>query len=251
MQGKISNDLHAHLLPWLTEKWIIDAPDAAAKALQNLATHEAVLLLKPLKAEQVIACLNGMEALKAAAILRRFPARQGAYILSRLNLPQAAAVYEAFSIPQQEKIKTLLSAHLLRAFTQAQAWKKGSAGAHMRREFVSFKTDVKVADIIEKLKNFPRKKLPAFCLILGKEGEIKGAIATAELLFCPLQAQAGSIMHPVTSVLADKPITDAYAVLKQGQPIVPVVDSAQIVLGVLSWEEVYQGKPVKKRFGWF
>ena len=131
MQGKEFNA--THLTAWVTEKFITATPQAAALALQTLATHEAVLLLKPLKAEQVVSCIRAMDAVKAAAILRRFPSRQAAYILSRLPVPQAAAIYQAFSGPQQEKMKVLLEDSLVQALTTATQWPSDSAGACMKR----------------------------------------------------------------------------------------------------------------------
>ena len=142
----------------MTEKFISAAPAAAAKALGALATHEAVLLLKPLKAEYIIACLNPMEPEKAAAVLRRLPSRQSAYVLARLDLRQGAKVFAAFSVPQREKMKTLLPAPVLRALQDSSSWPAGSAGALMSTDFLIFKTDARLTEMIEKLKLLPRKK---------------------------------------------------------------------------------------------
>ena len=118
------NGPNANLTPLLTEKYIFAAPADAAKTMGSLATHEAVLLLKPLKVEPVVACLNFMTPIKAAAILRRLPTRHGAQILSRLEVAQAAAVFAAFSVPQKEKIKTVLSASYVKTLQSFSAWPK-------------------------------------------------------------------------------------------------------------------------------
>ncbi len=248
MQGKEFNA--SHLTAWVTDKFITTAPAAAALALQTLATHEAVLLLKPLKAEQVVVCMREMDNVKAAAILRRFPSRQTAYILSRLPLPQAAAIYQAFSEPQQAKMKALLESNLLQAFSHATEWPAESAGAYMKREFISFKTETKVAEILEKLKNWPRKKFPSACFIVNKDGQLKGYIRTAELAFLAPTAVAGSVMSESHSLSPEKPAKEAKPLLQQGQVLVPVIDGSQVILGTLSWAELLENKP-KKRFGWF
>ena len=186
------NGPNINLLPWLTEKFISATPVAAAKALDSLATHEALLLLKPLKAEQLIACLNQMNAIKAAAVLRRFPSRQAAHVLSRVSLPQAVEIYKAFSVPQREKMKTLLNDSWVALLEKGHAWPADSAATQMNRDFVTFKTEIKVGEMIEKLKTMPRKKLPLACLIVGgKEGKLKGVVRTSELSFFAVDSLAG------------------------------------------------------------
>ncbi|MBO7238483.1 MAG: magnesium transporter [Elusimicrobiaceae bacterium] len=247
------NATNNNLTPWLTEKFISAAPLAAAKALGGLATHEAVLLIKPLKAESMVACLNPMDASKAAAILRRLPSRQAAHVLARLDLVQAGAIYKAFSVPQREKMKTLLAVSLVKTLEANTAWAANSAGAQMSRDFVAFKTENKVAEMIEKLKTLPRKKLPAACLVVAaKDGKLKGIVRSAELAFFSENSLAGSIMSEVKSV---PPQTDAQTVreiLLQGQPLVAVVDADNVPLGVLSLAELSTEKiKRKKKFGWF
>ena len=246
------NGPNLNLLPWVTEKFISAAPAAAAKALDGLATHEAVLLLKSLKAAPLISCLNLMDPVKASAVLRRLPSRQAAHILSRLSLPQAVQIYQAFSVPQREKMKTLLTGSWTALLEKGNTYPADSAGAKMNRDFVVFKTDNKVEEIVEKLKTMPRKKLPVVCLITtGKEGKLKGMIRTAELVFFAPNSLAGSVMTEVKSVLATDLADTAREILSY-QPLVPVVDENNVPLGTLTVAE-FMTVPTsrKKRFGWF
>ena len=245
------NGPNLNLLPWVTEKFISAAPLAAAKALDSLATHEALLLLKPLKAEQLITCLNQMDTAKAAAVLRRLPSRQAAHILSRLSLPQAVQIYKAFSIAQREKMKTLLAASWVELLEKGNTFAAGSAGAQMNRDFVTFKTEMKVADVLEKLKTIPRKKLPLACLIVGgKEGKLKGIIRTAELAFFAPNSLVGSVMGEVKSLSLGSTAQEAQSLL-QLQPLVPVLDENGVPQGILTLAELMGRTTTKKRFGWF
>lgn len=247
------NGPNFNLLPWVTERFITATPSAAAKALDGLATHEAVLLLKPLKAEQLIACFNEMNVVKASAILRRLPSRQAAHILSRLSLPQAVGIYQAFSLPQREKMKTLLPAAWLAQLEQGHSFAEGSVGALMSRDFVTFRTETKVAEVIEKLKTMPRKKLPLACLITaGKEGKFKGIIRTAEMAFFSSNSLVGSVMAEVPTLSTDASAKEAEQLLEQGQCVVPVIDETGVPLGVLSLIEFSLVSHKKqRRFKWF
>lgn len=245
------NGSNTNLTPWVTEKFISAAPVAAAAALAGLATHEAVLLLKPLKTELLVACLNPMNPASAAAILRRLPSRQAAQALSRLDVKQAGAVFAAFSVPQREKMKTLLPAPLVGALEQSLAWPAGSAGEAMSADFLTFRTENKLSDIIEKLKTLPRRKLPAAVLVVSKDGKLKGFIRTAELAFYTPASTAGSVMTESKALSARAEVQEAQAIFAAGQPLAPVTDDNNVPLGVLTPERAAKKDPVKKRFGWF
>lgn len=251
MLDKTANTGHVSLTPWITEKFIAAAPQAAAQALAGLATHEALALLKPLKAQSMIACLSPMPSDKAAALLRRLPSRQAAHVLERLPIKQAGLIYKALSGPQREKMKSLLSATFVRALEHSLDWPVESAAGQMSRDFLGFKTETKISEIVEKLKTLPRKKLPLACLVLSKEGKAKGFIRTAELSFYPANSLAGSVMSEVQSVAAKAAANQARLVIAQGQPLVPVVDESGVVLGTLSLAELAATPAKKKRFGWF
>ncbi len=244
---------HTALLPWVTEKFIAAAPQVAAQALAGLATHEALALLKPLKAERIISCLNLMPADKAAAVLRRLPSRQAAHILSRLDIKQAGLLYQALSTPQREKMNTLLDKSFVQALQHSQDWPAGSVGTQLTRDFLSFKTETPISEMIGKLKTLPRKKLPVACLVLSKDGKAKGFIRTAELAFYPVNSLAGSIMTDVKSLIATQEVAQAQMLIEQGQPLVPVTDAQGMVLGVITQQEVSAAAPAakKKRFSWF
>ena len=237
----------------ITEKFISAAPVAAAKVLSGLATHEAILLLKPLKAETLISCLNPMDSDKAAAILRRLPSRQAAHVLARLDITQAGNIYKAFSVPQREKMKTLLSASLIKTLEGNTDWPADSAGACMNRDFVVFKTENKIAELVEKLKNLPRKKLPVACLIVaGKDGKLKGILRSAELCLLNVNSLAGSVMSEVKIATVQTKSEVVQELLQQGQPLVPVIDNEGVPLGVISWAELHHAPcGHKRKFGWF
>lgn len=222
----------AHLI---TEKFITAAPQAAARALESLATHETLILISPLKAQTLITCFNHMDPCKAAAVLRRLPARQGAYVFSRLDVVQAARMMKEFSQPYREKLSSALKPEFVALLSQVLAYPAGSVGALMSTDFVALKTDAKVADAVERLKTLPRKKLPAVCFVTAKDGQLKGVIRTAEMLFYSHTSALGSVMSADFASLAPQDSLQHAALLfKQTQsPLLPVLDADGKILGVL------------------
>lgn len=230
----MNTPMHA-LAGAVTEKFIEAAPEAAARALAAMATHEALLLLSPLKAALVVACLNPMEPSKAAAILRRLPLRQASYVLARLSVPQAARLMKEFSGPYRERISGALEPAFVKLLADAAMYAPGCVGAAMRTDFTSVRTETKLSQLIERLKNLPRKKLPQFCWVTDKEGALKGVIRSAELAFYAPQSAAGSVMGETAAVHPEQTLQTVRKTFDEsGIDTLPVTDAAGILVGVLT-----------------
>ena len=218
----------------ITEKFILAAPKQAAEALSALATHEVLQLLSPLKAQVIIAVLNPMDAPKAAAVLRRMPLRQASYVLARLNVPQAAKLMKEFSAPYRERISTVLEPSFLTLLQAAQGYAPDAVGGFIQTDFVSVRTGDKLSQLVERLKNLPRKKIPALCLVTDKDGVLKGVIRPAELSFYPATSVAGSVMSESSALLPTETLARAREVFEEAETeALPVVNEQQVCLGIL------------------
>lgn len=227
----------------ITEKFITAAPQAAARALAALATHEALLLIGGLKAEVIITCLNEMQTPKAAALLRRLPLRQASHVLSRLDIAKAAEMMKEFAPGYREKISSALKPAFAKLLAEAALYAPGSAGRAMCTDFVSVRTDASVADIVTRLKNMPRKKLPEVCFVVAKDGALKGRIRTAELVFYAPESSAGSVMTPdgpYVNVRAG--LDEARKLWTEGLLLLPVTDGDGVLVGVLGAREITEEK---------
>lgn len=244
------NHTPVNMAALVTEKFIASAPAAAARMLEGLATHEACQLLSPLKAQSLLECLEPMQSAKAAAILRRLPVRQGSYVLSRLSVPKAAELMAAFSGPFREKISQLLPPKFIKLLEQVRSLPALSAGACLKTDFISFKTDAKLPEILERLKGLPRKQLPLACVVTAKDGALKGVFRTAELAFCAPASAAGSIMSDSPSVRPETTLAEAARLMaEQELALLPVTDEAGALLGVL-YPVDCQPAPGKKKPFW-
>ncbi len=229
----MNSPIHA-LASAITEKFILAAPQKAAAALEGLATHEVLQLVSPLKAQTLITLLNVMDAPKAAAVLRRLPIRQASYVLARLNVPQAAKLMEAFSGPYRERISAVLEPSFLQLISGDAKYGEDSVGGLMQTGFVAVRTDAKLSQLIERLKNLPRKKIPALCVVTDKDGALKGVLRPAELAFYAPGSVVGSIMSESLFLAPADTLSRAREVFVQAETdALPVVDEKQICVGVL------------------
>ncbi len=231
----------------MTDKFIAAAPQAAAQALAALATHEVILLVGNLKAQSLVAVLNPMDPAKAAAVLRRLPLKQASYVLTRLAVPQAAKLWKEFATPYQERLKSVLEPAFVQLLQSASGFDVQSVGNWMRTDFVTVRTENKVAELVSRLKNMPRKKLPSVCYVVDKNGALKGAIPTAELAFFNPQAVCGSVMTHTPALQPQMLLASAGPVFTQeATALLPVVNEQNVLLGVLDRLTVVTSVPAKK-----
>lgn len=230
----MNSPIHA-LASLVTEKFILAAPGKAAAALETLATHEVLQLISPLKAQVLIALFNPMDPAKAAAVLRRLPLRQASYVLARLEVPQAAKLMASFSGPYRARISAVLEPAFLQVLEGASSYGADAVGSVMQTDFVSVRTDMKLVQLIERLKNLPRKKIPALCVVCDKEGVLKGVMAPAELAFYAPGSVVGSVMSPSAVLHPQDTFARAREVFTETETdVLPVVNEQQICVGILS-----------------
>lgn len=232
----------------LTDKFIEAAPQAAADVLAPLAPHEILLLVKGLKAQRLIALFNHLATPKGAAVFRRLPFKQGAYVLSRLEVSNAAKLWKEFATPYRESLKEYLAPGFVKLLLAANGFGPDSVGQFLQTDFVAVKTENKVAELIARLKNLPRTKIPPLCFVTGKNDDLKGNIRTVELVFFNPQAVCGSVMNKEFVCLKPQDsLTAAHAAFKNAQTdLLPVVDENNLLLGVLEKQAVFSTPAAKK-----
>jgi Mg/Co/Ni transporter MgtE len=234
---------------FLAEKFIATDPGRAAYFLETLSLHEAVQILLNLKSEYAQAAAAHMCAERAALILRRFPVRQASHVMSRLNPAHSARIMSRFPEHYRVRIEAALPKYYLKQMSGAAAYKAGSAGSLMQSGFFAFKTDDKVKDITEVLKNLPKKKLPSALYVLDKNAALAGIIKTGSLLFFKEDASAGSVMLPADAALAPGAgLADAKELFKKtGASELPVVNKDGSLAGVLELNKILEERPRRGR----
>lgn len=233
----------------ITEKFILATPQKAAAALEALATHEVLQLVSPLKAQVIITVLNVMAPAKAAAVLRRLPLRQASYVLARLQVPQAARLMQEFSAPYRERISAVLEPAFLQLLNQRAAYEPKTVGSRMLTDFISVRTDMKLSQLTDRLKNLPRKKIPSLCLVTDKDGVLKGVLRPVELAFYAPHSVIGSVMSASASVAAHDLLERAQEMFTQYETdVLPVVNENQVCVGLLLKSAL--PSPVEKKSFW-
>ena len=217
------------------ESFVNACPKEAVKELHQMPLGQALDMLCTLPAKSIILCFENMHPAKAAPFLRRLPIKQSCYFLAHLKTLEAAQIFAALPVPFKARLKQVLDKNLYNTLTNILAYPKDSAGAFLDQDYISFKTDTKVRDIILRLKNLPKEKSVLQVFIKDKNGKLAGIIKTPNLAFFDRETIAGSIMQNIDYKLApEDKIEKALNLFKKGAYQIAVADEKNTMLGVIN-----------------
>ncbi len=217
------------------ESFVNTCPKEAAEELNKMPLGQALDLLCTLPAKSIILCFENMRPVKAAPFLRRLPIKQACYILAHLKTLEAAQIFAALPVPFKARLKQVLDKNLYNTLTTVLSYSQDSVGAFIDQEYISFRTDTKVREIILRLKNLPKEKFVPQIFIKDKNGKLAGMIRTQNLAFFDRESIAGSIMQTIDTKLAPKDkLEKGLNLFKKGSYQIAVVDDKNTMMGVLN-----------------
>lgn len=223
----------------MLEEYIAANPDKAARSVEDMALSEAVFWFSGLRASSIIICLEHMNPKKAAFLLRRLHVKQAARIMQGLNARRAGEIMLNLPPHYKKRLADSLEAGQVKALREVLDYPLGSAARLMKNDFLSFKTDAKIKDIVARLKTLPSNKMPLSVFILDKGGKLCGVMGTGQLAFYPQDSLAGSVMSgefiklgPFDDIAKARDI-----MLKNKLALLPITDGDDTLLGVVSlWD---------------
>lgn len=224
--------------------YIKDSPQKAALALQSVSLSEAVFWLSSLTLADLTAVLNFMEVKKAAVILRRLPLKQGARTLLNLNPQKAGEILKYVPPFYKKRLEGELTQEELKIFNEAKLAPKNTIASIIKPATLTFKTDGKIEEVLQKIKTLPKNKIPQNIYVLDKQNRLCGLLKTAALAILPVNSSCGSAMEkPQITLNIETKITKAKQILAQNKiSNLPVVDKENILCGELSLWDIPQTK---------
>ena len=219
--------------------YIKDSPQKAAIALQSVSLSEAVFWLSSLTLADLTSVLNFMENKKAAIILRRLPLKQGARALTNLNPQKAGEILQYVPPFYKKRLEGELTPEELKIFNEAKLAPKNTVASIIKPAVLTFKTDAKIEEVLQKIKTLPKNKIPQNIYILDKQNRLCGLLKTTALAILPTNTSCGSVMEKPQLILnLETKIAKAKQILTQNKiSNLPVVDKENILCGELSvWD---------------
>ena len=238
------NNFHKVSGAQILAAYIKDSPQKAALALQSVSLSEAVFWLSTLTMADLTAVLEFMEVKKAAVILRRLPLKQGAHALLSLNPQKAGEILNYVPPFYKKRLEGELTPEELKIFNEAKLAPKNTVASIIKPVILSFKTDVKIEEVLQKIKTLPKNKIPHIIYISDKQNRLCGILKAAALAILPPNSSCGSAMEkPSLTINLETHINKAKQILAQNKILtLPVVNKENILCGELSLWDIPQTK---------
>src|ERR1051325_9059043 len=191
--------------------------DFAADVFEHLSMEQQEKLVQALGSEQVAAILNNLPADDRTALLEELPAAATQKLLNLLT-------------PEQRKVATELL-----------GYPKGSIARRMTPQYVAIKDEWTVGEVLDHLRRERNKREAINQLyVVDDRGRLVDFVRLRNLVVAPPNTPIGALLEGQRIFLrATDPEESAVAAFKKyDSTIVPVVDSHDVLIGVVTVDDV-------------
>ncbi len=218
-------------------------PSKAAAALENLSAADSANLLSLLPPQSAGRALEGLTTRNSAEIVAAMRPDDACRVLHSVHHDHVAGVFRHLD---PEFIKTLLPG-MDREFSariaEVISYPPESAGRLMQTDFISFRGDLKIGEVIGRLRQMALRKVPmSYCYVVGEENRLLGVLNMRDLLLADPETTAESIM--IRDVVKVPPFTDREDLVnlfgKRHFISIPVVNKEGRLLGVVSTASIIE-----------
>jgi magnesium transporter len=228
----------------LVKKFIQNDPGRAALALEELAPKDASQLMKDLPPSLTSQALEHMPPQAAARLLENRSPQDSAEILHRTGKFQAADIFRQLEQEYSKAVIPLLSQDFSKDIAEILAYPRESAGRMMHTDFLAFRSDTKVRDVILKLRQIARKQLPsaAYCYVVDAGNALLGVLNMRDMLLASPDARVEEIM--IKDVLKVSPFMDREELVQLAARkhflAVPVTGENGRLIGVVNTKNIME-----------
>lgn len=226
----------------IVKKFIQSDPLKAAQALETLAVSDAAQVLKDLPASVAAQCIGHLPPLTSARLLEKSSKEEAAAILLKTGKHHAADVFRRFAPAFSKAVIPLLDREFSRDMSEILAYPRESAGHMMNTDFLAFRGDTKVRDVILKLRQMAKKQLPAaaYCYVVDGDNALLGVLNMRDLLLASPEAPVEGIM--IRDVLKVSPFTDREELVamaaRKHYLAVPVTNENGRLMGIVNTSNI-------------
>ena len=226
----------------LVKKFIQSDPVRAAQSLETLPPRDSAQVLRDLSPSVAAQAVENMPPPDAAAVLAALTPEEAAGILHRTGKYQAADIFRQFTPEFSKAVIPLLDQEFSKDMSEILAYPRESAGRMMHTDFLAFRSDSKVRDVILRLRQMAKKQLPAatYCYVVDGASALQGVLNMRDLLLASPEARVEEIM--IRDVVKVPPFTDreelVAMVARKHYLAVPVTDENGRLIGVVNTKNI-------------
>ncbi|MHB0997245.1 MAG: magnesium transporter [Elusimicrobiales bacterium] len=226
----------------IVKKFIQTDPVRAAQALETLPPRDASQLLRDLPPSVSAQAMEQLAPQGAAALLAELSPREAAEVLHRIGKYHAADIFRRFDPDFAKAVVPLLDQEFSKDIAEMLAYPRESAGRLMHTDFLAFRSDARVRDVIQRLRQMAKKQMPAatYCYVVDATNALAGVLNMRDLLLAAPEAPVSEIM--IRDVVKVSPFTDREDLVamaaRKHYLAVPVTDENGRLIGIVNTKNI-------------
>ncbi|MCK4935483.1 MAG: magnesium transporter [Elusimicrobiales bacterium] len=223
---------------------LIDSdPQKTLRVLESLSAQDAADIIKSLSIADAIECLENIQPRYGAAIMEELDSDYAASIIHKLTPQQTASMFRFFAATSKKKFLNFLDIALSIKIGEILNYPNESAGRVMQPNFLSFRSDIRVREVINKLRSLARSHVPTtYCYVVNHENKLIGILNMRDLIISDLNQFIEDIMKK--DVIKVSPFTDReelIAIFGEKHYLgIPVVDEDNRLIGVVNTKDLIE-----------
>jgi len=226
----------------IVKKFIQSDPLRASQALETLTPHDAAQLFRDLPPSVAAQALENLPPTQAAAVLEDLTPSEAAEIFHRTGKYHAADMFRRLSTEFSKSVIPLLNQEFSKDMAEILAYPRESAGRMMHTDFLAFRSDSRVKDVILRLRQMAKRQLPVatYCYVVDAANSLQGVLNMRALLLAAPEAPVSDIM--IRDVVKVSPFTDREELVamaaRKHYLAVPVSDENGRLIGIVNTKNI-------------
>lgn len=216
-------------------------PAGAANLFEAMPDRELPGTLDGLDATALAAMMEYMSPLKALAVVCALPPAARLHVLERSSPRLAVSLMAQLPARQREELAAGLSDAARRDIERLMYYPEDSAGRLMDRSFLGITADLRVAEVLQRLKSSSVRSVRSL-FVVTPDGRLAGRVDMQDLALADQDALVGDLAYPVTgAVTAETGREELVETLERSRrDSVPVLDAEGHFLGVVRYRNLFR-----------
>ncbi len=234
--------MSAETLPAVTalnQKFLLDFPGEAARALESMSTVDAAALLASYAPRAVVRAWEALAPDVAGEVLGHLPDTLARHVLTEAEPAASVAVLSQFDAGERDALLAGLDKEIAHELRQLAAYPENTAGRVMDARVSPLRAGMTVAQAIERLRSIRRRGLREL-FVVDDEGRLVGRVEVHDLALAGHDQALAEIQRGIIAAVRDLDPREEVVEVLQREPIsvLPVVSHDGRFLGVIRQAEL-------------
>lgn len=209
-------------------------PAEAVHYMEELPTERIADVLKGLPQALSVSIWEALSPVIAARTLAHLDGNTIQQVLSRIDPNRGALILSSLADEERKRCLSLLIPHVVQDFERALSHEPDSAGALMNTRVVYYTQDMKVRDVVKKLR-LHRQTGFRVLYITDDENRLTGMVELQDLVLARRESRLGEIAQPVRAIAlvttTSEELVDIFDKFRLTD--LPVVDADRHLIGII------------------